>query len=225
MNKLVRDFGSGCTARGVVELSGFAKALDIGLIGTAVEHLDSNQASIGIGVRSNDTTSSASANRSGETPDLSGEDFIPDEDITGISKSKGKSSATKYVRPKGIIALARLARRYLGRELDKGPVRLSNWDKILSADQKYCESVIHPHQHLCLLANLTVYSRRGERRTRRPCYIPCSTSYLLALRSSGRHTCSHTPALGRYSNDRHIRLTSLAKTKASSSTVRLQNQE
>ncbi|KAF8604769.1 hypothetical protein BDV93DRAFT_605703 [Ceratobasidium sp. AG-I] len=110
MTKLVKDFGAEYAECAVLELSVLAKAADVGLIGTKLNDLDTNQASVGIGIKRAETQIKAAPCGSASVEQVKG----------------GKTQ----------IQLARLSRRYLGRELEKGKERCSNWDQFLTQKQQ-----------------------------------------------------------------------------------------
>ncbi|KAG8710950.1 hypothetical protein FRC11_003952 [Ceratobasidium sp. 423] len=136
--KLCRDFGSSYAARGILDLCHLARAVDVGLVGTRIEDLDSSRASSGVGIPKNlDPTQTA------DVPDPIIEDEISDEDNTPVpsenepatlAKKEGTSGLVRSGRT--LISFARLVRRYLARELEKGDVRMSNWERVLSPEQK-----------------------------------------------------------------------------------------
>ncbi|KAH7337800.1 hypothetical protein B0J17DRAFT_664289, partial [Rhizoctonia solani] len=138
MKKLCRDFGSSYAARGVLELSHLARDVDVGLVGTKVDDLETNRASLGVGIPRN-----LDPIQTSDVPDSIMEDELPDED--NVQAPGGNEPATPakkertidLVRPgRRLISLARLVRRYLERELEKGDVRTSNWEKVLTNEQK-----------------------------------------------------------------------------------------
>ncbi|KDN44303.1 hypothetical protein RSAG8_05567, partial [Rhizoctonia solani AG-8 WAC10335] len=138
MKKLCRDFGSSYAARGVLDLSYLARAVDVGLVGTRVEDMDSGRASSGVGIAKNlDPAQTANIPNSSIEDELSDEDDpqAPTENESAIpSKREGTNELIRSGRK--IISLARLVRRYLARELEKGAVRTSNWETLLSTEQK-----------------------------------------------------------------------------------------
>lgn len=142
MRKLIRDFGPEYAGRGVVELSTLARIADVGLVGTKTDDLDSNRANIGIGAVHTDSPSeSVLAGADDDDLDSNGEDevAVPEKKDTTPGRRE-KTPVEKRVRPgKAVIQLARLSRRYLGRELEKGEERLSNWDLYLTQKQRGCE--------------------------------------------------------------------------------------
>ncbi|CAE6470963.1 unnamed protein product [Rhizoctonia solani] len=138
MKKLCRDFGSSYAARGVLELSHLARAVDVGLVGTKVEDLETNRASLGVGIPRNIDCAQIS-----NGPDPIVEDELPDEEN---GQTPGENEPVTPAKKEGtndlvrsgrrLISLARLVRRYLERELEKGDVRTSNWEKVLTDEQK-----------------------------------------------------------------------------------------
>ncbi|KAG9076383.1 hypothetical protein FS749_011840, partial [Ceratobasidium sp. UAMH 11750] len=156
MRRLCQEFGVECAGRGIVDLSFLAKVADVGLIGTKVADLDSDRASIGIGMVPKDNNQALTSTEDvlESENDSEKEIDIPDETLVtaGNGEAKGmglKSRATtpaiKVVRPgRVLIQLARLVRRYLGRELEKGEERTSNWDMYLSPQQRrYAANDVH----------------------------------------------------------------------------------
>lgn len=151
MRKLWKDFGADNAARGVLELSHLARAVDVGLVGTKKEDLDSSRASIGVGIsKSSDSLTGVPAEFS-EILEFGSEGEVADESDPIASKGgksnanvKGNASTGECIRPgKVLISLARLVRRYLGRELAKGDERTSNWDMDLSLKQRQCEYIVN----------------------------------------------------------------------------------
>jgi hypothetical protein len=144
MRKLLKDFGSTYAARGVVDLSHMAKALDVGLVGTKLEDLESNRANIGIGVKKiADPTKSTPTDDNDNVPGP-GMGGISDEDNVAAAKGSDLKINAKGLVGSGrqLIALAKLVRRYLGRELAKGEERTSNWDQKLTQAQIHCEPTL-----------------------------------------------------------------------------------
>ncbi|CAE6497792.1 unnamed protein product [Rhizoctonia solani] len=173
MKKLCRDFGSSYAARGVLELSHLARAVDVGLVGTKVDDLETNRASLGVGIPRNIDCAQISngpdpiveeelpdleTNRASlgvgiprnidcaqisNGPDPIVEEELPDEENVQTpgenepvtpAKKEGTNNLVRSGRR--LISLARLVRRYLERELEKGDVRTSNWEKVLTDEQK-----------------------------------------------------------------------------------------
>ncbi|KAG8696720.1 hypothetical protein FRC09_008305 [Ceratobasidium sp. 395] len=155
MRRLCREFGVDYAGRGIVELSYLARVADVGLVGTSVIDMDSDRASIGIGVIPNDKDQALAS--SGE--DVLDLDSDPEKEIAMLNENlpmanedDGSENVTleagpvhKFVRPgRTLIQLARLARRYLGRELEKGEERTSNWDRFLTKEQcRYAANDAH----------------------------------------------------------------------------------
>ncbi|KAG8766652.1 hypothetical protein FRC12_006731 [Ceratobasidium sp. 428] len=155
MRRLCREFGVDYAGRGIVELSYLARVADVGLVGTSVIDMDSDRASIGIGVIPNDKDQALAS--SGE--DVLDLDSDPEKEIAMLNENLPMANEDdesenvtleagpvhKFVRPgRTLIQLARLARRYLGRELEKGEERTSNWDKFLTKEQcRYAANDAH----------------------------------------------------------------------------------
>ncbi|KAJ1300959.1 hypothetical protein OPQ81_003384 [Rhizoctonia solani] len=138
MKKLCRDFGSSYAARGVLDLSYLARAVDVGLAGTRIEDLDSSRATLGVGI-----PKSADLPQTGDLPEPVVNGELSDGDGTPVQSENepttpANNQGTNQLVGSGrrLIALARLVRRYLARELDKSDVRTSNWEKLLSTEQK-----------------------------------------------------------------------------------------
>ncbi|KAG8740897.1 hypothetical protein FRC10_003785 [Ceratobasidium sp. 414] len=152
MRRLCQEFGVEHAGRGIVDLSFLAKVVDVGLIGTKVADLDSDRASIGIGVvpkggdqiPTNSGDALESDNDSEKEIDILGGTGDGETERAG-SKSRATAPVNKVVRPgRVLIQLARLVRRYLGRELEKGEERMSNWDVLLSKLQRrYAANDVH----------------------------------------------------------------------------------
>lgn len=140
MRKLVRDFGPDYAGRGIVELSVLARISDVGLVGTKIEDLDTDRASAGIGVL---RTENVLAVVDDDGLGSNGEDEVAapvPEKKAAVSGKREKTPVEKRVAPgRALIKLARLSRRYLGRELEKGEERMSNWELYLSYKQRGCE--------------------------------------------------------------------------------------
>jgi hypothetical protein len=148
MRRLCKEFGVEYAGRGIVDLSFLAKITDVGLVGTRVGDLDTDQAGVGVGVKSTKDENELLANASGDILDANSnlsDEETPVATITGAkTKPRAISPADKLVPPgRGLVQLARLSRRYLGRELAKGDVRTSNWDRFLSKDQLQCQYLFH----------------------------------------------------------------------------------
>jgi hypothetical protein len=146
MKKLCRDFDSSYAARGVLDLSHLARLVDVGLVGTKVEDLDSSKATLGVGIRKdsssgcNDLTTEGDATSLDIGDELSGGDNATVPSGNKLATLAKKPNANEIVQAgRKLISLARLVRRYLACELEKGDVRTSNWDKILTMEQKRCE--------------------------------------------------------------------------------------
>ncbi|CAE6522146.1 unnamed protein product [Rhizoctonia solani] len=138
MKKLCRDFGPSYAARGVLDLSQLARAVDVGLVGTTMEDLDSSRASLGVGVSKNlDSTQVDNLLDTNMEDELSDEENAQASIENDSAKPTKKEGTNEIVRSgRKVISFARLVRRYLGRELEKGDVRTSNWETRLSGEQK-----------------------------------------------------------------------------------------
>ncbi|KAF8717303.1 Ribonuclease H-like protein, partial [Rhizoctonia solani] len=138
MKKLCRDFGSSYAARGVLDLSDLARTVDVGLVGTKIDDLDSNRASMGVGVfRADEITKRDDPTKSDSENDISGEEGTPAPGANGTRATSKKASTIDIISAgRRIISFARLARRYLGRDLEKGDVRTSDWERVLTAQQR-----------------------------------------------------------------------------------------
>ncbi|KAG8774917.1 hypothetical protein FRC12_001764 [Ceratobasidium sp. 428] len=156
MRRLCREFGVDYAGRGIVELSYLARVADVGLVGTSVIDMDSDRAGIGIGIIPNDKDQPL-ASSSEDVLDL---DSDPEKEIAMLNEENPSMAnedeaadnapleagpVHKFVRPgRTLIQLARLVRRYLGRELEKGEERTSNWDKFLTKEQcRYAANDAH----------------------------------------------------------------------------------
>lgn len=141
MNKLIRDFGAEYAGRAVLELSVLAKVADVGLVGTKISDLDTNQASVGIGIKPVDAQmENVLDGPDDENLGSDGEDEVVALEKTPAMDEKKDKTADKRVKGgKAMVQLARLSRRYLGRELEKGEERMSNWDQFLNPKQRECE--------------------------------------------------------------------------------------
>ncbi|GAB1520478.1 hypothetical protein RhiTH_003555 [Rhizoctonia solani] len=133
MKKLCRDFGSSYAARGVLDLSDLARTVDVGLVGTKIDDLDSNRASMGVGVfRADEITKRDDPTKSDSENDISGEEGTPAPGANGTRATSKKASTIDIISAgRRIISFARLARRYLGRDLEKGDVRTSDWERFV----------------------------------------------------------------------------------------------
>ncbi|KAF8604771.1 hypothetical protein BDV93DRAFT_522096 [Ceratobasidium sp. AG-I] len=139
ITKLVKDFGTEYAGRAVLELSVLARLADVGLVGTKVDDLDTNQASVGIGIKRADTqTETTSDAPDDENFESNGEDeVVAAEKKTTTGGRKDKAKVDKRVKDgRALVQLARLSRRYFGRELEKGEERMSNWDQLLTSKQR-----------------------------------------------------------------------------------------
>ncbi|CAE6467108.1 unnamed protein product [Rhizoctonia solani] len=143
MKKLCRDFGPSYAARGVLDLSDLARSVDVGLIGTPIQDLDSNRATLGVGVPKTSSPTQNDIVTHGDMADPDkGDEPSDDEDAAvpgrNVSATSAKEvGANEVVRAgKKLISFARLVRRYLACELEKGDVRTSNWERVLSPEQK-----------------------------------------------------------------------------------------
>ncbi|KAG9076470.1 hypothetical protein FS749_011760, partial [Ceratobasidium sp. UAMH 11750] len=156
MRRLCQEFGVECAGRGVVDLSFLAKVADVGLVGTKVVDLDSDRASIGIGMLPKDNDQALTSNEDVVESENDSEKEIDISDETSVMagdgeakgtglKSQATTPAIKVVRPgRTLVQLARLVRRYLGQELEKGEERTSNWDIYLSSQQRrYAANDVH----------------------------------------------------------------------------------
>ncbi|KAF8752034.1 Ribonuclease H-like protein [Rhizoctonia solani] len=111
MKKLCRDFGSSYAARGVLDLSDLARTVDVGLVGTKIDDLDSNRASMGVGVfRADEITERDDPTKSDSENDISGEEGTPAPGANGTRATR--------------------------RDLEKGDVRTSDWERVLTAQQR-----------------------------------------------------------------------------------------
>ncbi|KAG9128422.1 hypothetical protein FRC07_012530 [Ceratobasidium sp. 392] len=148
MRRLCREFGVDYAGRGIVDLSYLARAADVGLVGTSFIDLDSDRASIGIGILPKDKSQALASSSNGiidvesdleKEMNMSSEEITMEADEDGAVENNPQAATpvNKFVRPGRIlIQMARLARRYLGRELEKGEERTSNWDIFLSQQQR-----------------------------------------------------------------------------------------
>ncbi|CAE6469094.1 hypothetical protein ACGC1H_006245 [Rhizoctonia solani] len=138
MKKLCRDFGPSYAARGALDLSHLARAVDVGLVGTTMEDLDSSRASLGVGISKNLDSTQANnlldTNIEEELSDEENSQATIENDSATITKKEGTNEVVRSGRK--LISFARLVRRYLARELEKGDVRTSNWETRLSEEQK-----------------------------------------------------------------------------------------
>ncbi|QRW13255.1 3'-5' exonuclease [Ceratobasidium sp. AG-Ba] len=153
MRRLYQEFGLDYAGRGILDLSNLARVADVGLVGTRVGDMDSNRAHVGIGIKKDQALASTSSvdDILDAENDLEKEDSIPGDESMMIAEkltstiSRGVDPADKLVRNgRTPIQLARLCRRYLQRELEKGDERTSNWDIKLSKEQcQYAANDVH----------------------------------------------------------------------------------
>ncbi|CAE7181095.1 unnamed protein product [Rhizoctonia solani] len=125
MKKLCRDFGTAYAARGVLDLSHLARAVDVGLVGTKVDDLDTSKASLGVGIPKNlDPNQAGDATDANMEDELSYDDNVQASTEIELETPAKKGDTNRLVRSgRKLISLARLVRRYLARELEKGDVR------------------------------------------------------------------------------------------------------
>lgn len=145
MRRICQQYGADYAGRGILDLSHMAKVVDVGLVGTRLGDMDSNQAHVGIGIKKDQALSStpSASDIIEDESDLGKRDDTLDAEST-TSNKKSTSSAARGIDPsdklvrtgKILIQLARLSRRYLQRELEKGDERTSNWDIRLSQEQR-----------------------------------------------------------------------------------------
>ncbi|KAG9085228.1 hypothetical protein FRC06_003693 [Ceratobasidium sp. 370] len=103
MRRLCQEFGVEYAGRGIVDLSFLAKVADVGLIGTKVVDLDSDRASIGIGVAPKDEDQAVASGEDVLEPDSDSEkeiDLLVETSATaGNGEAEGVENKSRAVTP------------------------------------------------------------------------------------------------------------------------------